>query len=452
MSVIISLLSFVLALAILVTVHEFGHFWVARKCGVKVLRFSVGFGKPLFSFYRKNDPTEYVVAGIPLGGYVKMLDESEGSVSDSEKHLAFNNKPLFSRILIVLAGPVFNFIFAIVAFWVILTVGEKGLKPIVGELSKAGMAIESGLEVGDEITAVNGHPTTIWRIANGHIMSELLNSGSVDITVLKSDGRAGTAHLMLKNDSIPEPALLNKMVGITPKVPTLRPVLDEIVNGEAADVAGLKKGDLILAVNQNRVSTWGEWVTYTRSSPNTLLSVDVERNDVVIQISLTPKQIEEGGETFGRIGASVFIDDSVIEQYNSVYSLDLVTAVPESIRLTVHYSVLTLKMIGRMLVGTASVDNLSGPISLAQYAGQTASIGLIPFLKFLAFVSISLGVLNLLPIPMLDGGHLFFYLIEGLRGKPVSNEVMQVSMRAGMMVLMSIMLLAMFIDLNRVFG
>lgn len=452
MSVIISLLSFVLALAILVTVHEFGHFWVARKCGVKVLRFSVGFGKPLFSFYRKNDPTEYVVAGIPLGGYVKMLDESEATVSDNEKHLAFNNKPLFNRILIVLAGPVFNFIFAIAAFWLILTMGERGLKPIIGELSKTGIAVESGLEVGDEITAINGHPATIWRIANGHMMSELLDSGSVDITVLKSDGRTNTVHLMLEGDSMPEPTLLNKMVGIMPKVPTLRPVLDTIVEGEAADNAGLEKGDLILAVNGNRVTTWGEWVTYTRSSPNALLSVEVERNDVIVPINLTPKKIEEGGETFGRIGASVFIDHSIKDQYNSVYSLDFVTAIPESIRLTAHYSLLTLKMIGRMLVGTASVENLSGPISLAQYAGQTASIGLIPFLKFLAFVSISLAVLNLLPIPMLDGGHLFFYIIEGLRGKPVSNEVMQISMRVGMMLLLSIMLLAMFIDLNRVFG
>ena len=449
MSIIISILSFVVALGILVTVHEFGHFWVARRCGVKVLRFSVGFGKPLLSFYRKNDPTEYVIAGIPLGGYVKMLDESESTVESHEKHMAFNNKTLTQRILVVLAGPAFNFIFAILAFWLILTMGENGLRPVIGELDKAGIAIESGLEIGDEITAVNDHPATIWRVANGLILSELLDSGSVEITVLKPGGNIEKRRLSFGDDLSIEPELLNKRVGISPQVPALLPVLNEVLKGEAADKAGLKNGDMILSVGEKPVSSWADWVKVTRSSPNIKLPIKVERKGIVISTDVTPAEVKEGGEVFGRIGASVYIDESINEQYTTEYSLGPLDGIVESARLTTHYSVLTLKMIGRMLIGTASVENLSGPISIAKYAGQTASFGLIPFLKFLAFVSISLGVMNLLPIPMLDGGHLLFYIIEGIRGKALSEQVMQMSMRVGMSVLFAVMILAVFIDLSR---
>ena len=433
----------------MVTVHEFGHFWVARRCGVKVLRFSVGFGKPLLSFYRKNDPTEYVIAGIPLGGYVKMLDESESTVEYHEKHMAFNNKTLTQRILVVLAGPAFNFIFAILAFWLILTMGENGLRPVIGELDKTGIAIESGLEIGDEITAVNDHPATIWRVANGLILSELLDSGSVKVTVLKPGGNIEKRRLSFGDDLSIEPELLNKRVGISPQVPPLLPVLNEVLKGEAADKAGLKKGDMILSVGEKPVSSWADWVKVTRSSPNIKLPIKVERKGMVISTDVTPAEVEEGGEVFGRIGASVYIDESINEQFTTEYSLGPLDGIVESVRLTTHYSVLTLKMIGRMLIGTASVENLSGPISIAKYAGQTASFGLIPFLKFLAFVSISLGVMNLLPIPMLDGGHLLFYIIEGIRGKALSEQVMQMSMRVGMSVLFAVMILAVFIDLNR---
>ena len=401
------------------------------------------------SFYRKNDPTEYVIAGIPLGGYVKMLDESESTVEYHEKHMAFNNKTLTQRILVVLAGPAFNFIFAILAFWLILTMGENGLRPVIGELDKTGIAIESGLEIGDEITAVNDHPATIWRVANGLILSELLDSGSVKVTVLKPGGNIEKRRLSFGDDLSIEPELLNKRVGISPQVPPLLPVLNEVLKGEAADKAGLKKGDMILSVGEKPVSSWADWVKVTRSSPNIKLPIKVERKGMVISTDVTPAEVEEGGEVFGRIGASVYIDESINEQFTTEYSLGPLDGIVESVRLTTHYSVLTLKMIGRMLIGTASVENLSGPISIAKYAGQTASFGLIPFLKFLAFVSISLGVMNLLPIPMLDGGHLLFYIIEGIRGKALSEQVMQMSMRVGMSVLFAVMILAVFIDLNR---
>ena len=363
--------------------------------------------------------------------------------------MAFNNKTLTQRILVVLAGPAFNFIFAILAFWLILTMGENGLRPVIGELDKAGIAIESGLEIGDEITAVNDHPATIWRVANGLILSELLDSGSVEITVLKPGGNIEKRRLSFGDDFSIEPELLNKRVGISPQVPALLPVLNEVLKGEAADKAGLKNGDMILSVGEKPVSSWADWVKVTRSSPNIKLPIKVERKGIVISTDVTPAEVKEGGEVFGRIGASVYIDESINEQYTTEYSLGPLDGIVESARLTTHYSVLTLKMIGRMLIGTASVENLSGPISIAKYAGQTASFGLIPFLKFLAFVSISLGVMNLLPIPMLDGGHLLFYIIEGIRGKALSEQVMQMSMRVGMSVLFAVMILAVFIDLSR---
>ncbi|KXJ57840.1 MAG: RIP metalloprotease RseP [Cycloclasticus sp.] len=452
MSIIISILSFALVLGILVTVHEFGHFWVARRCGVKVLRFSVGFGKPLFKFKRKNDPTEYVIAGIPLGGYVKMLDENEGSVDEAEKDQAFNNKPLFSKFLIVLAGPVFNFIFAFFAFWAILTIGEDGLKPVIGELEKTGIAIHSGLEVGDEIVAINDRPVAIWRVAIGLMASEMMDSGVVELSVIKPGGGTDLIPLQFDANRLPEPSDIVKQIGILPRVPTLKPIVGKVINGEPGDLAGLKQGDLILSANGAVVESWRHWVDLTRSSPNVAMSILVLREGERVALTVTPKKIIDNEVAIGRIGISPLVDKDVSQSFYTTYKLSGFSAISEAATQTISYSVLTVKLIGRMLIGEASVQNLSGPISLAQYAGQTATIGLIPFLKFLAFVSVSLGVMNLLPIPMLDGGHLFFYVIEAIKGKPVSDRTQGMCMRVGMFVLLCMMVLAVFIDIGRIIG
>jgi len=451
-TLLISIAAFIVALGILVTVHEFGHFWVARRCGVKVLRFSVGFGKPLFSFNRPNDPTDYVIAGIPLGGYVKMLDEAEGNVADDEKHLAFNNKPLWSRFLIVLAGPVFNLAFALFAFWLILIIGESGLKPVIGKLSDTGIAAHAGLEVGDEIVAINDRHTVIWRVTAGLMASELLDSGSVTLSVKKSDGRQDKVQLVLPLDNQFEPNDILTQIGISPLLPLLAPRIGDVMNGEPGDVAGLRRGDLILSVNQQAIDTWGEWVELTRSSPNAAMWVELLRKGNLLNLTVTPKAVMDEELSIGRIGVSPLIDPSINQRFYATYSLGLLPALGEAAIQTMSYSVLTVKMIGRMLIGDASIQNLSGPISLAQYAGQTASIGLVSFLKFLAFVSVSLGVINLLPIPMLDGGHLFFYLIEAIKGRPVSDKAQAVFMRMGMLMLISMMLLAVFVDLGRLVG
>ncbi|ORU89667.1 MAG: zinc metalloprotease [Cycloclasticus sp. symbiont of Poecilosclerida sp. M] len=452
MTILISILSFIVALGVLVTVHEFGHFWVARRCGVKVLRFSVGFGKPLFSFHRKDDPTEYVIAGIPLGGYVKMLDEREGNVAEDEKHLAFNLKPLLYRIAIVLAGPAFNLMFALFAFWVILVVGEQGLKPIVGGVEKASVASVAGFQSGDEILTVAGRPASIWRVASGLMMTEILNHGSAEVSVSTLGGERKSLLLDLKALGVLEPKEISKQIGLKPELPVIKPVIGEVVEDEAADQAGLRTGDLILTANKKDISTWAEWVEITRANPSKRIEVGVERTAGFLTVDLVPKEIVENGEKIGRIGVSALINKHDVEQYYTVYSLGPIDSLVEAARLTYSNSWLTLVMIGRIIVGTASVENLSGPVTLAQYAGLTASIGFISFLKFLAFVSISLGVLNLLPIPMLDGGHLVFYFYEGLFGKAMPENAQAVFMRLGLFILLGVMLLAFFIDLSRLNG
>ncbi|MEH6503640.1 MAG: RIP metalloprotease RseP [Cycloclasticus sp.] len=452
MTIIIAILSFIVALGILVTIHEFGHFWVARKCGVKVLRFSVGFGKPLFKFNRKDDPTDYVVAGIPLGGYVKMLDENEGPVKEEDRQFAFNNKPLSSRFLIVLAGPVFNLIFAFIAFWLILTIGEEGLKPVIGGMNQSGVAAHAGMEIGDEIIAINDRPVSIWRVAVGLMATEMLDKGRAEVSLRKADGRLEKVDFNFKADEQPEPNEIVQLIGITPLTPTIKPIIGNVVSGGAGHQGGLEAGDLILSVNEVSVESWREWVEVTRSSPNKTMNVQLLRQEKLVALAITPKAIIENELSIGRIGVSAFIDKELAKHFYATYSLGLFPAIAEAATQTISYSLLTVKLIGKMLIGEASVQNLSGPISLAQYAGETASIGLVSFLKFLAFVSVSLGVINLLPIPMLDGGHLFFYLIEAIKGKPLSDRSQGFFMRLGMLVLMAMMLLAVSIDIGRLIG
>ncbi len=450
MSAIISLFSFILALGILVTVHEFGHFWVARRCGVKVLQFSVGFGKPLFKFKRQNDDTDYIIAAIPLGGYVKMLDENNAAVREADKGKAFNNQSLLKRVLIVLAGPLANFIFAFVMFWLILMLGEEGLKPVVGALNPKGLAVHAGVEVGDEIIEVNSRPAPIWRIALGMMTTDVLDSGRTDITLKKPGGQRINVTLESSASERLEVDEISNRLGIEPRVPVIKPIIEQVVAGGAADLAGLKKGDLIIAVDQVNIETWGEWVTIIRANAGKELELVIQTKTGNATRFLTPASVNAGGQIIGQIKASAHVDKDELSEFYQQYRLGPIQALVEASHQTISYSTLTVKLIGRMIVGEASVQNLSGPLSLAKYAGQTASIGLVSFLKFLAFVSVSLGVMNLMPIPMLDGGHLFFFLIEGLKGKPLSEKSQASLMRLGMIVLFSIMALALFVDLNRI--
>ncbi len=282
--------------------------------------------------------------------------------------------------------------------------------------------------------------------------SEILGEGEVSLTVIKAGGQRNNVILRFDPNNLPEASDVVNRIGIQPKLPIIKPILGDVVSGEPGDLAGLKEHDLIRRVNGDEIATWREWVEATRANPNTLMRVQVFREGQLIELNVMPKQVAENDVFIGRIGVMPFIDADISQGYHARYVLGGVAAISEAATQTISYSLLTVKLIGRMLIGEESVQNLSGPISLAQYAGKSASIGLVPFLKFVAFVSVSLGVMNLLPIPMLDGGHLFFYIIEAIKGKPVSNKAQGIFMRVGMLLLLCLMVLAVFIDVGRLIG
>ena len=448
-----TLLAFIVALAILISIHEFGHFWVARKLGVKVLRFSIGFGKPLWKKTGKVDNTEYVVAAIPLGGYVKMLDEREAPVDEAELHRAFNRQNLKVRSAIVFAGPLFNFLFAIFAYWLVFVVGDTGMKPIVGDVIENSPAAEAGLLPGDRITAIGERQTATWENTVYALLASSIETEQVAVTVSDAQDYPRSLQLDLA-DIDPENtdvSLLEQM-GVTPFSPKLPAVIGEIVAGEAADRAGLKKSDKVIAVNQEPVESWSAWVDVIRKNPEQSLLVTIEREAALIDVTLIPKKTSLGDETIGRIGAAAEIPEGFLEQYQAKVSYGPLVAVKLSVEKTWDFSVLTLNVLGKILIGDASVNNLSGPITIAQTAGKTASIGFIYFVKFLAIVSISLGVLNLLPIPVLDGGHLFFFLLEAIKGSPLSEGFIEFGQRIGLALLIALMGLAFYVDISRFVG
>ncbi|MEW8470549.1 MAG: RIP metalloprotease RseP [Candidatus Thiodiazotropha sp.] len=452
-SLLFTIISFIVALAILIAVHEFGHFWVARKLGVKVLRFSIGFGRALWRRTGTADGTEYVIAAIPLGGYVKMLDEREAPVDDGERHRAFNRQSLRVRSAIVVAGPLFNFLFAILAFWLIFVTGDTGLKPMVGEVKSGSIAEQVGFEPGDEILAVADKPTPTWESVVYVILSEALDSGSLPIRVRDQAGDE-QAYLLPSQGltKMSEDGMLLQNLGLSPDRPTLPPVIGEVLNGEPAAEAGILPGDRIVTVDGIEVADWSDWVDYVRQRPGQALDLEVDRDGNYMLLVVTPALVEDAGERYGRIGASVSVPDNLMDDYRAVVKYGPVEAIGHSLYKTWDLSLLMLKMLGKMIIGEVSVKNLSGPISIADSAGKSASYGVSYFLKFLAIVSISLGVLNLLPIPVLDGGHLFFFLIEGIKGSPLSDRFMEQGQKIGLLILLAIMSLAFYVDINRFLG
>jgi regulator of sigma E protease len=452
-SLLFTLLSFVVALAILIAVHEFGHFWVARKLGVKVLRFSIGFGRALWRRTGSADNTEYVIAAIPLGGYVKMLDEREAPVEAEERHRAFNRQPLSIRSAIVIAGPLFNFLFAILAFWLIFVTGDTGLKPIVGDVKSGSIAEQVGFVHGDQILSVAEKPTPTWESVIYVMLSEALDSANLSIRVRNKAGKELLYKLPTQGLSkLSEDGMLLQNLGLSPDRPTLPPVIGEVLDGEPAAVAGIEPGDRIVSVNGIDVADWSEWVEYVRKRPGQALDLEIDRNGYDMSMIVTPALIESDGESYGRIGASVHVPENLMDDYRAVVKYGPVEAVGQSLSKTWDLSVLMLRMLGKMIIGEVSVKNLSGPISIADSAGKSASYGLGYFLKFLAVVSVSLGVLNLLPIPVLDGGHLFFFLIEGIKGTPLSDRFLEQGQRIGLLILLAIMSLAFYVDINRFLG
>lgn len=447
-----TLFYFLVAISILVSIHEFGHFWVARKVGVKVIRFSVGFGKVLWSYQKTPDATEYVVSAIPLGGYVKMVDEREGEVKEADLPYAFNRQSVLARTAIVAAGPVFNLVLAVVLFWSVLVIGETGFKPILGTVEQGTIADAAGFVEGDEIVSVNGKPTPTWNEAISVLVSSALDGEqNIKVAVKNFDQLQAVRTLKFADKDIASPDVLYQRLGLKPWSPKLQPIIGKVLPDSAALAAGLKHGDLIVSADGAAITDWMQWVTTVKKHPDVVINLEIERDGVRLPITIKPKSVTVGQHTEGKVGASVFIPEALMKSVTVEYTLSPLAAIPVALETTYYYSLTSLKMMGKMLIGKVSVENLSGPISIAQYAGESATMGMVAFIKFLGLVSVSLGVLNLLPIPVLDGGHLLFFAIEGIKGSPVSEKVQMFFQQIGIAVLVSLMALAMFLDIERLF-
>ena len=452
--ILLSIIAFIISVGLLITFHEFGHFSMARFFDIKVLRFSIGFGRPIYTRHFGRDRTEFTICLLPLGGYVKMLDDREGTVVQQEKAREFNGKPLWQRFLIVLAGPFFNFIFAIIAYSLIYTIGINALKPIIGHVETTSIASSSGFAEGQEILSINGVSTPTWPTVIDSLVNHVVSGDVVDIQVKNNSGEKQVLSLNLSSISIDEMADGNllKKLGLNIVKLKLPPIIGEIEKNGPAQASGLLQNDRIIAVNSNLVDSWLEWVEIIQENPNKSLNVELLRDEALINIELRPKNYELNGKNIGRIGARPAVNDDLYSSYFALEQYSLHLAILRAFDKTWEMSVLTLKVLAKMITGDASVKNLSGPISIAKYAGQSASIGATALLTFLAIVSISLGVLNLLPIPLLDGGHLVYYIIEFFTGKPVSDSIQMTGQQIGIVLLFGLMGLALYNDFVRLLG
>ena len=449
MSALYMIVGTLVALGVLVTFHEFGHFWVARRCGVKVLRFSVGFGMPLVRWHDRRG-TEFVIAAIPLGGYVKMLDEREGEVPADQLDQSFNRKTVRQRIAIVAAGPIANFLLAMLFFWVLAMLGSQQVRPVIGAVEADSIAAKAGLVAGQEIVSIDGEPTTGWGAVNLQLVRRLGESGTVNVVVREQDSTAETPRALaldhwLKGADEPDPI---KSLGIRPWRPALPPVLAELDPKGPAQAAGLKTGDRLLALDGQALGDWQQVVDLVRVRPDTKILLKVERDGAQIDVPVTLAVRGEAKAAGGYLGAGVKGVEWPPSRVREV-SFGPLAAIGEGALSTWTMCVLTLESLKKMLFGEVSVKNLSGPITIAKVAGASAQSGVADFLNFLAYLSISLGVLNLLPIPVLDGGHLLFYLVEWVRGRPLSDRVQGWGIQIGISLVVGVMLLALVNDLGR---
>jgi regulator of sigma E protease len=446
-----TLAAFIVALGSLILFHEFGHYLVARWSGVKVLRFSIGFGKPLLARRLGKDQTEWVVAAVPLGGYVKMLDEHEGQVEPKDLSRAFNRKPVAYRFAIVAAGPLANFLLAILLYWALFIFGISGLKPILGPVESASPAAFAGFQPGETILSIETEPVLTWQDARWLLLSKAADrSSSVAIETRNVSDQLATRVLDLSQISADELEgdFLKKM-GLVPSQPAIKPIISSVSPGSAGERAGLLPGDEILAVNGKKVTLWEDLVQDIRESPGKGLSLELLRNSRTINLDVVPDTVSEGGKKTGKLGIAPQVDHAALEKLLTQVSYSPGTALAKAIVKTWEMSLFTLRMIGKMVMGEMSWKNVSGPITIADYAGKSAQMGVASYLGFLAVISISLGVLNLLPIPVLDGGHLMYYVVEMIKGSPLSARAMQVGQQVGMALLFALMVFAIYNDISR---
>ena len=445
-----SLLAFIVAISVLVAVHEFGHYLVGRWCGMKVLRFSIGFGKPIWMRVGGKDKTEYCIAAIPLGGYVKFLGERYGSgepIDPADEGRAFNHRPVWNRIVVLLAGPAFNFLFAFVAYWILFINGVPTMKPAVGEVTDASYAAEAGLKYGDRITRVGDREASDWETALVSMLDDMLSDGTVTLELEEADGYVRTATIDVGDDAtrLTEPGMLFDGLGFQPWQPPA--LIASVEEGGAAFVGGIAEGDRITAIDGEPVATFGDLQQIVAARPDQPVAIDLVRYGEPMSIELTLGSRERDGVTTGFLGVGI---GNVVADYWYLRKFGPLESIGQSINRTWTSTGFTMRMLGRMVVGDVSIKNISGPINIAQFAGSSASAGINAFLNFLALVSISLGVLNLLPIPILDGGQIVYHGIEGLKGSPLSERAQLFGQQVGIAALLLLMSFAFYNDIARI--
>ena len=450
MSLVHTIIAFIVALGVLIVVHEYGHYLIAKLCRVKVLRFSVGFGRPLFVRRWGRDQTEWVIAAIPFGGYVKMLDEREGPVPPEEAERAFNRQSVGKRLLIVVAGPAFNFMFAVLVYAGLFMYGLPEAKPVLAAPPAGSFAAAAGLRAGDTVRAVDGEPITTWQELRWRVLQSALQREAPRLETLNERGHMAVVTLDLRQfpaAQVEGDAL--ERVGLRLYRPPLDPVLGQVISGGPAARAGLATGDRIVRADDEPIDSWEALVAAVRAKPGEPLRFTVERGGSTQLIEVVPDAINAGDTRIGRIGAAPEMPAAHAEKLLIRVQHGPLASIGKAAAKTADISVFSLRMLWKMLLGEVSWKHLSGPVTIADYAGQSAQMGWISYLTFLALISISLGVLNLLPIPLLDGGHLMYYAIEIVKGRPVSERAMELGQRVGLALLLVLMVFAFYNDLNR---
>src|SRR5208282_2777974 len=450
-NLLITIVAFVFALGVLIVVHEFGHYWVARWCGVKVLRFSIGFGRVIASRKSSHDHTEWAIAAFPLGGYIKMLDEREGDVAPHELPRAFNRQPVYLRFLIVLAGPVANFLLAILLYWVMFMHGVPGMKPVIGAVAPASPAAIAQIAPGEVITKIGSENVNSWEEARWLLLKYASQHAFVPLETRTGHGEIVFHRLDLSRFDVANlDANFLDVIGFTKLQPFLPPVIDKISVGGAAERAGLQAGDEIIAINDQKVGDISQAIRIIRENPEKPLLLRVRRgSNVILDVGVIPSaHTDDAGNRVGRIEVTLKNNEKAFAEYAVNINYGPVDSMLRATLKTWDTSMFSLSMLGKMLIGQVSLKNLSGPITIADYAGQSAQVGWIPYLTFMALISISLGVINLLPIPLLDGGHLMYYIVETFKGRPVSDKAIMIGQNVGMALLIGLMVFALYNDIT----